>query len=44
MGSGRTELARILFGLDPFEQGHIAVAGHWRGQNHPPVSLPGWRS
>jgi ribose transport system ATP-binding protein len=27
MGSGRTELARILFGLDPFEQGHIAVAG-----------------
>ncbi len=27
MGSGRTELARILFGLDPFEQGRISVAG-----------------
>jgi ribose transport system ATP-binding protein len=27
MGSGRTELARILFGLDPFERGEILVHG-----------------
>lgn len=27
MGSGRTELARILFGLDPFESGTIRVDG-----------------
>ncbi len=27
MGSGRTELARILFGLDPMERGSIEVAG-----------------
>jgi ribose transport system ATP-binding protein len=27
MGSGRTELARILFGLDPFTSGRISVAG-----------------
>ncbi len=27
MGSGRTELARILFGLDPFQSGEIAIAG-----------------
>jgi ABC-type sugar transport system ATPase subunit len=27
MGSGRTELARILFGLDPFESGRIFVTG-----------------
>ena len=27
MGAGRTELARILFGLDPHEQGTITVAG-----------------
>jgi len=25
MGSGRTELARILFGLEPFERGQIAI-------------------
>src|SRR2546428_9729612 len=25
MGSGRTELARMLFGLDPFERGTIRV-------------------
>jgi len=32
MGSGRTELARILFGLDPFERGEIRVRGRamWR--------------
>lgn len=27
MGSGRTELARILFGLDPFDAGEILVNG-----------------
>jgi ABC-type sugar transport system ATPase subunit len=27
MGSGRTELARILFGLDGFEAGHVFVNG-----------------
>lgn len=27
MGAGRSELARILFGLDPFEQGTILVDG-----------------
>ncbi len=27
MGSGRTELARILFGLEPFEQGRIRIEG-----------------
>jgi ribose transport system ATP-binding protein len=27
MGSGRTELARILFGLEPFERGRIAIQG-----------------
>jgi ribose transport system ATP-binding protein len=27
MGAGRTELARILFGLDPFEQGKIVLNG-----------------
>ncbi|MGF1626448.1 MAG: sugar ABC transporter ATP-binding protein [Alphaproteobacteria bacterium] len=27
MGSGRSELARILFGLDPFSQGEIRVSG-----------------
>ncbi len=27
MGAGRSELARILFGLDPFEQGSIRIGG-----------------
>ncbi len=27
MGSGRTELARILFGLDPMKSGHITMCG-----------------
>lgn len=29
MGSGRTELARILFGLEPFERGEIRGQGIW---------------
>jgi ribose transport system ATP-binding protein len=32
MGSGRTELARILFGLEPFTRGQILVHGVPRGQ------------
>lgn len=31
MGSGRTELARILFGLDPVESGQIALNGKTLG-------------
>ena len=27
MGAGRTELARILFGLDPFESGSMTISG-----------------
>lgn len=27
MGAGRTELCRVLFGLDPAEAGHVEVAG-----------------
>lgn len=27
MGSGRTELARILFGLDPYQEGEVLVEG-----------------
>ena len=27
MGSGRSEMARILFGLDPFAAGTIAIDG-----------------
>jgi ribose transport system ATP-binding protein len=32
MGSGRTELARILFGLEPFAQGQILIHGVPRGR------------
>ena len=34
MGSGRSELARILFGLDPYARGNIRVAG----KSLPPLS------
>ena len=37
MGAGRTELARILFGLDAHERGTIAVAGQ------PLTGSPRWR-
>jgi ribose transport system ATP-binding protein len=33
MGSGRTELARILFGLEPFERGRIRVEGLFPSHN-----------
>ncbi len=32
MGSGRTELARMLFGLEPFERGEIRLNGAPRGR------------
>ncbi len=39
MGSGRSELARILFGLDPYETGTIAVNGARRGRRTPRSSI-----
>jgi len=41
MGSGRTELARILFGLDPFESGRIAVKGHPFAKPEPRACIAG---
>jgi ribose transport system ATP-binding protein len=35
MGAGRSELARILFGLDPCEQGTVAVNGRVRKRRSP---------
>ncbi|CAA9524006.1 MAG: Ribose ABC transport system, ATP-binding protein RbsA [uncultured Solirubrobacteraceae bacterium] len=35
MGSGRTELARIAFGLDPHEEGSIVVDGRELGSSAP---------
>ena len=39
MGSGRTELARILFGLDPFERGEIVLNGKIRRRFTPQASI-----
>ena len=39
MGSGRTELARILFGADPHEKGAIAVAGRLLVRHSPRDSI-----
>lgn len=39
MGSGRTELARILFGLDPFERGEIVLNGRVRQRFTPQASI-----
>lgn len=39
MGSGRTELARILFGLDSFERGQIAIDGQPLPQPSPRRSI-----
>jgi ribose transport system ATP-binding protein len=39
MGSGRTELARILFGLDPFEHGEIFIQGQPRRRFSPQDSI-----
>jgi ABC-type sugar transport system ATPase subunit len=35
MGSGRTELARILFGLDPYQRGEMFVDGKALGKPNP---------
>jgi ribose transport system ATP-binding protein len=39
MGSGRTELARIVFGLDPHETGSVAVAGRTLRRRSPRRSI-----
>jgi ribose transport system ATP-binding protein len=39
MGSGRSELARILFGLDPFEAGSIRVNGTPLAGHRPATSI-----
>ena len=39
MGSGRSELARILFGLDPFARGEILVGGRPRLPGGPRSSI-----
>jgi ABC-type sugar transport system ATPase subunit len=39
MGSGRTELARIIFGLDDFEAGEIVVHGHKIERQSPRTSI-----
>jgi ABC-type sugar transport system ATPase subunit len=39
MGAGRSELARILFGLDPYESGEIVVAGEPIAKPSPPLCI-----
>jgi ribose transport system ATP-binding protein len=39
MGSGRSELARILFGLDPCERGEVRVNGHTLRKGTPRESI-----
>jgi ribose transport system ATP-binding protein len=39
MGSGRTELARLLYGLDSFESGNIRIHGHHYRNNSPRSSI-----
>jgi len=39
MGSGRSELARIIFGLDPFERGSVKVGGAERKRYTPAESI-----
>jgi ABC-type sugar transport system ATPase subunit len=39
MGSGRTELARILFGMDGYERGNIAVNGKTYAKGSPRDSI-----
>jgi ribose transport system ATP-binding protein len=39
MGSGRTELARILFGLDPFARGLVRLKGSALGRSSPRVRI-----
>ena len=39
MGAGRSEMARILFGLDPFQRGDIIVGGERLGEVSPPACM-----
>ena len=39
MGSGRTELGRILFGLDPFQSGTITISGRSQRKRTPRRSI-----
>jgi ribose transport system ATP-binding protein len=39
MGSGRTELARMIFGLDSFEHGSIEIGGHSFRHTNPRSSI-----
>ncbi len=39
MGSGRSELARLIFGLDPLEAGTIEVAGQRLLRPHPQAAM-----
>jgi ribose transport system ATP-binding protein len=39
MGSGRSELARIVFGLDPFEAGSIRINGKSLSRHRPATSI-----
>jgi len=39
VGSGRTELARVIFGVDPPESGEIVFEGRKRTRNKPKISI-----
>ena len=39
MGSGRSELARIIFGLDPYEKGEVVINGVPMGKTTPKKSI-----
>ena len=39
MGSGRSELARIIFGLDSCRTGRISIRGHNAASSSPPASI-----
>lgn len=39
MGSGRSELARIIFGLDPYESGEIVINGKRANRVNPRTSI-----
>jgi ABC-type sugar transport system ATPase subunit len=41
MGAGRTELARMLFGLDPYDKGSVLIDGKALPPNDPQASIAG---
>jgi ribose transport system ATP-binding protein len=41
MGAGRTELARMLFGIDPYERGSVTIDGSPLPPNDPQASIAG---